>query len=183
MTDILGSKAKDYYSKENAKLYELSGAYRRIQESMTVDALSISEFKPNSFILDLGCGTGFSLNVLKKNGFKTLGIDICFEMLKFAKEKKFNVILADMINLPFKDEVFDNLISISVVQWAKITDYSQVLDEIKRVIKKEAIIQFYPKEKEEFDYFFKLSKKKFSQVNIFLIGEGVKEKKYIKLKK
>jgi ubiquinone/menaquinone biosynthesis C-methylase UbiE len=155
MTDVLGNKAVDYYSKENAKLYELSGAFKRIQESMTADALSISDFEPNSLILDLGCGTGFSLNVLKKRGFNAIGAD----------------------------ESFDNLVSISAIQWAGLNDYAKVLDEIKRVIKKEAILQFYPKEKEEFDYFLKLSKKRFRISQVFAIGEGVKEKKYIKLKK
>jgi ubiquinone/menaquinone biosynthesis C-methylase UbiE len=183
MTDVLGQKANDYYSKENARLYELSGAFRRIQESMTADALSISNFEPNSFILDLGCGTGFSLNVLKKAGFNIIGLDISFEMLKYAKDKKFNVVLANMNNLPFKNESFDYLVSISAIQWSDIKDYSKVLDEIKRVIKKEAIIQFYPKEKEEFDYFLKLSRKKFACSEVFVIGQGVKEKKYIKLKK
>lgn len=183
MTDVLGQKAKDYYSPENSKLYELSGAYKRIQESMTADALSISDFESDSFILDLGCGTGFSLNVLKQSGFDIIGLDVSFEMLKYAKAKKFKVILGDMNSLPFKDESFDNLISISAIQWASIKDYEKILDEIKRVIKKEAIIQFYPKEKDEFDYFLKLAKKKFRILEVFVIGQGVKEKKYIKLKK
>jgi ubiquinone/menaquinone biosynthesis C-methylase UbiE len=181
MSDILGNSAPDYYSKENAKLYELSGAYQRIQESMAADALSISDFEHGSLILDVGCGTGFSLNVLKKSGFKAIGIDASFEMLKYAKEKKFEVILADMASLPFKDESFDNLISISAIQWARVQEYGKVLDEIKRVIKKGAVVQFYPKEKWEFEYFFKLSKKKFSNSQVFIIGEGVKEKKYIKI--
>ncbi|MFA5303884.1 MAG: class I SAM-dependent methyltransferase [Candidatus Nanoarchaeia archaeon] len=183
MADILGQEAKNYYSKENAKLYELSGAYRRIQESMTSDALSISEFHPDSLILDLGCGTGFSLNVLKKSGFNAIGIDVSFEMIKYAKAKMFKVILGNMNSLPFKNESFDNLISISVIQWADIKEYPKILDEIKRVIRKGAVIQFYPKEKEEFEYFLKLAKKRFASLEVFMIGQGVKEKKYIKLKK
>ncbi|MFA5333936.1 MAG: class I SAM-dependent methyltransferase [Candidatus Nanoarchaeia archaeon] len=183
MADILGQEAKDYYSKENAKLYELSGAYRRIQESMTYDALSISEFKPDSLVLDLGCGTGFSLNVLKKSGFNAVGIDVSFEMVKYAKSKNFKVILGSMNSLPFKNEAFDNLISISAIQWANIKEYAKILDEIKRVVKKEIVIQFYPKEKEEFEYFLKLAKKRFASLEVFIIGQGVKGKKYIKLKK
>jgi 18S rRNA (guanine1575-N7)-methyltransferase len=183
MSDILGNNAPNYYSEENAKLYELSGAFKRIQESMAADALSIGDFEPDSFVLDMGCGTGFSLNVLKKFGFRAVGIDASFEMLKYAKGKKFEVILADMAYLPFKDESFDNLISISAIQWADAQKYGKVLDEIKRVIKKGAIVQFYPKEKKEFDYFFSLSKKRFRVSQVFLVGQGVKAKKYIKLKK
>jgi len=183
MTDVLGSKAENYYSAEASKLYELSGAFKKIQESMAADALSISNFKPESKVLDLGCGTGFSLNVLKKSGMKTFGVDISLEMLKYAKKKSFAVALADMKSLPFKDESFDNLISISAIQWAEASEYEEIIREIRRVIKNEAVIQFYPKEKWEFDYFIKISGKIFRSCEVFAIGQGVKEKKYIKLKK
>lgn len=183
MTDILGKKAVDYYSKENAKLYDLSGAFKKIQESMANDALSLADFNPKDLILDLGCGTGFSLNVLKKNNFSVLGADVSFEMLRYAKKKGFLVVNADMKKLPFKDKCFDGLVSISAIQWEAPKDYSLILDEIKRVIKSCAIIQFYPKEKAEFDYFIKLSKNKFGKVEVFIIGQGVKAKKYIKLSK
>lgn len=183
MADILGNKAVDYYSKEESLRYDLSGAFRRIQESMAFDALEIADFSKNFFILDLGCGTGFSMNVLKSEGLKCLGIDISFEMLLHAKNKGFDVFLADMKSLPFKDESFDGLISISAIQWESPEDYNLVLDEIKRVIKDSAVIQFYPKNPYEFDFFLKNAKKKFFEANAFIVGSGVKAKKYIKLKK
>ena len=183
MTDVLGKKAVDYYSLENAKLYELSGAYKKIQESMTADALSLADFKAKNLILDLGCGTGFSLNILKEKNFKAFGVDLSLEMLKYAIRKGFLVANADMKHLPFKDESFNGLISISAIQWEEPTNYSLILDEIKRVIKNSAVIQFYPKEKAEFEYFIRLSKKKFTSIEVFSIGQGVKEKKYITLSK
>ncbi|MDD2678332.1 MAG: class I SAM-dependent methyltransferase [Candidatus Nanoarchaeia archaeon] len=181
MSDVLGENAVNYYSKESAKLYELSGAFKRIQESMAIDALSLSDFKKNDLILDLGCGTGFSLNVLIKKGFKAVGIDVSFEMLAHAKNKGLIVACADMKNLPFKDESFDGLISISAIQWEAPENYGLMLDEIRRVIKNSAIIQFYPKEKAEFECFIKLSEKKFEIVEVFSVGEGVKEKKYVRM--
>jgi len=182
MADILGENPIDYYSDSTAKKYELSGAFRRIQQGMAFDAISVGDFKKGGKVLDLGCGTGFSMDALKSNGFKAFGADISLEMLKFAKAKGFNVVLADMKSLPIKDGAFDNLISISAIQWEKPKDYSVVLEEINRVIKDSAVVQFYPKEKIELDYFIRLAKKYFI-VNAYLIGQGIKEKRYIKLKK
>jgi ubiquinone/menaquinone biosynthesis C-methylase UbiE len=182
MADILGDNPIEYYSSGTSKRYELSGAFRRIQESMALDAIDIGSFKKGAKVLDLGCGTGFSMNALKSKGLKAFGVDISIEMLKFAKNKGFNVALADMKSLPIKDESFDNLISISAIQWEKPKDYSIVLEEIKRVIKDSAVVQFYPKEKAELEYFIKLAKKYFL-MEVYIVGQGVKEKIYIKLKK
>ena len=182
MADILGDDPVKYYSFGTAKKYELSGAFRRIQKGMALDAISIGDFKKGAKVLDLGCGTGFSMDALKSAGLKAFGIDISLEMLKFAKNKGLRVALSDMKKLPIKDEAFDSLISISAIQWENPKDYSIVLAEIKRVIKDSAVVQFYPKEKHELDYFIKLAKKHFL-VELYSVGQGVKEKRYIKLKK
>ncbi|MFX1502459.1 MAG: class I SAM-dependent methyltransferase [Promethearchaeota archaeon] len=39
-------------------------------------------------ILDLGCGTGFSSEILIQNGFRVIGIDILDDMILKAREKK-----------------------------------------------------------------------------------------------
>lgn len=182
MTDILGKNPILFYSYNEAKKYNLSGAFKRIQKIMTLDALEIINFKTNSKILDLGCGTGFSTKILVDKGLKVIGVDISKNMLSFAKKKNLNVIKSNMTSLPFKDKSFDGLISISAIQWLKSSEYNQVLKEINRVIKDKAIIQFYPKNQIEFDYFIKLAKKYF-KIEIYEMGEGNKKKKYISLYK
>ena len=39
-------------------------------------------------IADLGCGTGFSSEILVENGYRVIGIDILMDMLSKAKSKK-----------------------------------------------------------------------------------------------
>ena len=182
MTDVLGKDPILFYSYEEAKKYNLSGAFKRIQKAMTLDALEIINFEDKSKILDLGCGTGFSTKILKEKGFNVIGLDISKNMLIFAKEKNLKVIESNMTSLPFKDNSFNGLISISAIQWLKNQEYNIVLKEINRVIKNKAIIQFYPKNNVEFDYFIKLAKKIF-KIEIYEVGQGNKKKKFISLYK
>ncbi|MBN1923603.1 MAG: class I SAM-dependent methyltransferase [Nanoarchaeota archaeon] len=182
MSDVLGDSPTDYYNKEQARLYELSGAFKRIQSRMTLDALSIACFKPESRVLDLGCGTGFSTIVLKEKGFNVTGCDVNEHMLDYAKKKGLRTVLCDIRSLHFKDEEFDYLISISTIQWVKPREYEDVLREIHRVVKDSAIIQFYPKNSAEFEHFIKIARKLF-HTEAFVIGTGNKAKTYIRLKK
>jgi len=73
----------------------------------------VSEKKP-VVILDLGCGSGRYLPFLK--GELIVGIDFSIGMLKHAKKfKNANFIQADIFNLPFKENTFDLIISMSII--------------------------------------------------------------------
>jgi 18S rRNA (guanine1575-N7)-methyltransferase len=110
-------------------------------------------------MLDVGCGTGLSLEVLKERGFSAVGIDISQPMLDIAKRKHLKVKRADFTSLPFKDGSFDAIVSISSLQWIYgksyediVEKYSRTAKEFYRVLKEKgkAVIQFYPKTDEEF---------------------------------
>ncbi len=182
MSDVLGDDPLTFYNEEEARRYNLSGAFKRIQQSMTYDALSVGEFEKGAKILDIGCGTGFSTEVLIKEGFKAVGCDVNDKMLKFAKKKGIDVVLCDMRKLPFKDNEFDYFISISAIQWLKPLDYRSALREMHRVAKKGGVVQFYPKHIEEKRLFLREAKRFFS-VEVYEVGEGVKKKEYVRLKK
>ena len=70
-------------------------------------------------ILDVGCGNGRNLIPFAEKNFTCEGVDFSIEMLNHAKSKfkklnlksKFQV--ANMIDLPFKDNSFDYLICIA----------------------------------------------------------------------
>ncbi|APC08339.1 class I SAM-dependent methyltransferase [Neomoorella thermoacetica] len=90
-------------------------------------------------ILDVGCGTGnFSLE-LARRGVKVTGIDISDPMLAKARKKAADAGLAieflhaDAMNLPFGDNTFDKIVSVTALEFAP--DLKAVLEESYRVLK------------------------------------------------
>ncbi len=86
--------------------------------------------------LDIGCGEGLYLKILK-NSF---GVDISINALKKAKKNSENVVLADARRLPFKEKSFDLILSIEVVTHIDKKYWKEVFNEIDRVLKKNGII-------------------------------------------
>lgn len=89
----------------------------------------------NSKVLDIGCGDGRFINYLSRAGLESVGIEFSIEALKKAKERNLSVCLADGHFLPFRDETFDIITCIEVLE--HIFNYADVLAEMKRVCKKQ----------------------------------------------
>ena len=69
-------------------------------------------------LLDIGCGSGISGNVLGENGHMWVGLDISKAMLDVASEREVegDVILSDMGHgFGFRPGSFDGAISISAL--------------------------------------------------------------------
>jgi ubiquinone/menaquinone biosynthesis C-methylase UbiE len=81
--------------------------------------------------IELCCGTGVCGSALTKAGWQMTGVDITWEMLEKAKEG-FNVVQANVENLPFENNSFDLAI---LRQALFLFDPNSALKEIKRVIK------------------------------------------------
>lgn len=111
----------------------------------------ICSFIPKSFseknILDIGCGLGFTLAMLKEQGFKNIyGIDIIHKALKGAQDAGLkNLIQSDIENgfIPCKRGFFDLVICTEVFE--HLFDPVSVLEKIKIVLKKGgvAVLSFY----------------------------------------
>ncbi len=123
-------------------------------------------------IADLGCGTGFSSEILVEKGHRVVGIDILIDMLlkaktkkKFLKkEKELELILADINFLPLKRASIDHVISISAYNFIihrknLISDISKTVNNTARYLKKalkpngRVVIEFYPKDEKELNTF------------------------------
>jgi ubiquinone/menaquinone biosynthesis C-methylase UbiE len=97
---------------------------------------------PEEKILDVGCGTGvFTLNVL---GFgpRVTGLDISYPMLKRAELKAkgypFQAVAGDMKHLPFADECFDRVVSMTALEF--IADGQAAVEDMFRVAKKGGVV-------------------------------------------
>lgn len=98
-----------------------------IQTSMANRALELLMLPDRPcLILDIGCGTGLSGDVLGRAGHQWVGMDISQAMLEIAVEDtEGHLVLSDMgQGVPFRPGVFDACISISALQWLCNADKS-----------------------------------------------------------
>lgn len=132
-----------------------ASAYKKAKIELTKEILDIdifdynvtgflSEFfKPDHLILDAGCGTGRFCFWLNKKGISCIGVDIVPEIVEkaaaYAKEKELptSFIVADMCNLPIRDESIDGYISLGVVGHFRSTlEVVKAFKECRRALKK-----------------------------------------------
>lgn len=138
---------------------------------MTHRALSLLNLTSPSLILDIGCGSGLSGEILSSidtsaGGPHTwIGMDISPSMLDIALQREVDgdLFLADIgQGVPFRPGSFDAAISISAVQWLCNAETSDVTPEgrLKRFFEGlyaslkrggKAVLQFYPKNEQQRD--------------------------------
>jgi ubiquinone/menaquinone biosynthesis C-methylase UbiE len=92
----------------------------------------------DEMILDAGCGTGvFTLDILSC-GPQVIGLDISLPMLLRAGKKlkrfPFQMVLADILNLPFQKGSFDKVVSVTALEF--IREAEDAVDELFRVTKR-----------------------------------------------
>ncbi len=100
--------------------------------------LNLLSPKGGEFVLDAGCGTGiFTLDILS-SGSKVIGLDLSLPMLERAEKKlkghPFQIVLADMLNLPFPESSFDRVVSVTALEF--IEDGKAAVCELFRVTKR-----------------------------------------------
>ncbi|KAJ6668587.1 hypothetical protein lerEdw1_012069 [Lerista edwardsae] len=71
------------------------------------------EQKPGSLIADIGCGTGKYLTV--NSEVYNLGCDYCGPLVEIARNKDCEVMICDNLNLPFRGQCFNAIISVGVI--------------------------------------------------------------------
>lgn len=89
-------------------------------------------------VLDVGCGTGQLVRYFQNHGFNAYGIDNSRIALKKAhqKNKAEKLILSPATKLPFKNETFDFLCAISLIEHLNKNGAEEFLKETKRILKK-----------------------------------------------
>jgi len=100
--------------------------------------LNLLSPKSHEFVLDAGCGTGiFTLDVLSL-GAHVIGVDLSQPMLSRAAENtrgySFQAVLADISLLPFQENVFDKVVSVTALEF--IEDAKGAMEELFRVTRK-----------------------------------------------
>ncbi|MFW9940982.1 MAG: class I SAM-dependent methyltransferase [Candidatus Thorarchaeota archaeon] len=172
--DYLNEKAEEYDSSKWMERNQKRSTLLSIQYLFDEKLDDKEEFGKKMgiplLVLDLGCGTGFSSEILVENGFKVIGIDILPDMIFKAREKKdkknLELILADINYLPIKANIIDHIISVSSYNFItygkenygeKIKLLSETANHLNKILKKKGriIIEFYPKDDHELNIFNK----------------------------
>ena len=134
----------NYYDEISEGYEELHKEEQEKKIALIKEKLNIN---PEDKLLDVGCGTGLTTRPWK---CKRYGIDPSKKLLEKAKQQDTEGIyeLAPAENIPFKDNEFDIVISITAIQ--NFNDIEKGLAEIKRVGKDKFILTFLKKsEKKE----------------------------------
>nr|QBH74327.1 hypothetical protein [Aphelinus abdominalis] len=149
-----------FYNDTEAQKYSYNSRMIEIQEQMTQRAMELLVLPEDQqcLLLDIGCGSGLSGNVLEEEGHHWIGVDISAAMLRVALEREVegDLMLVDMgQGMPFRAGAFDGAISISALQWICNIDNSG--HKLQRRLNKffdtlfaclsscaRAVFQFYP---------------------------------------
>ena len=121
-------------------------------------------FRPQ-LLLDIGCGSGLSGDVLSDKGHRWVGLDISRNMLDIAERRgaEGDMLEHDMgTGLPFRPGTFNGAISISALQWLCNADTKEQVPKrrlmrffqsLYRVLQRgaRAAFQFYPENSVQLD--------------------------------
>ncbi len=130
--------ADEYYN-------SIAEGYDELHEAEQIKKLAIVkkelDIRPDTKLLDVGCGTGIS----SQFDCNVVGVDPSKDLLSIAKRKfpKTAFKQASAESLPFANHTFDIVISLTAIQ--NFTSIKQGINEIKRVGKKQFALTFLKK--------------------------------------
>ena len=112
------------------------------------EVIDMYEQKDKIKVLDVGCGSGYSVNYLSQQGFDATGIDASEEIIEIGKKKykNVNIKVMDANKIDFPNDYFDIILfecSLSIM-----SEPIKILSNCKKFLKKDGLILLS-------DFFFK----------------------------
>jgi 2-polyprenyl-3-methyl-5-hydroxy-6-metoxy-1,4-benzoquinol methylase len=85
----LTGHASLFYNEKEARKYHSSSRMINVQREITLRSIELLLLPPDqtSFVLDVGCGSGLSGQVLEEHGHVWVGCDVSRDMLQVAHER------------------------------------------------------------------------------------------------
>lgn len=112
--------------------------------SSLVDPMCLVIKKDAKSILDVGCGQGLPMEMIKMRMKveRSVGVDIFDPYLDELKKKKIHdeYVKSDIRKLPFKDKSFDVAIALQVLEHLPKKDAWKVLEKMERIARKQVIV-------------------------------------------
>ena len=152
--DIARKFSKDFFDGNRKHGYGGYSYNERFWKDVIPDFIEYYKLDEDSKVLDIGCAKGFMLYDLKKAlpKLEVRGIDISEYAISYAREGMQNYLeIGNAKKLPYSDNSFDLVISVTTLHNLNREDMKLALKEIMRVTKKDAFITLdaYSDEKEK----------------------------------
>lgn len=127
----------DSFSRAAASYDSVADLQRRVADTLFTKLSGSIGQEQQGRILDLGCGTGYSLPVLRPVAEHLIAMDLAEGMLRFTRDhperRADNFICGDAEDLPLNDESVDCVFSSLSIQWCE--NIAAVFSELYRVLK------------------------------------------------
>jgi ubiquinone/menaquinone biosynthesis C-methylase UbiE len=132
------------YDERYRRVYEAGAEYweEPIPTEVLIKFLFENKLRKGSVVVEFGCGEGRNSVFLARSGFKVVSIDTSRSGLTRAKQLskrgkvEVDLLIADVVNLPVRDEIFDFEVSVSCLSLMTIQDArDRHLRESYRVLK------------------------------------------------
>ena len=141
-SDLKDFRCNAWKSKKMAKSY--AKTVEHIFFDNVTSKIFIENISANSYVLDVGAGTGRLSFLLADNGCRVLSCDISKEMLSYICKNKGNrnidILESPANSIPLEDEKFDAVVSMDFM--LHFFDWGDLLKEQARICKKGGIIMF-----------------------------------------
>ena len=150
--------------KETEQNYDLLAEdYARTRAFIPDDIKQMADYvSPGERVLDMGCANGRLFTVLREKKADYFGIDISEKLIEIAERDypQANFQVADALALPFPDNYFDKVLSVSVLHNIPSREFRfKYLQEAQRVLKSKGLLVLrvwhFWKRKEGWQIFFK----------------------------
>lgn len=95
--------------------------------------------KKDDIILDIGCGNGKTLNAVFEQGFNIIGLDASIYALKLISVNA-DLVQADILSPPFKEESFDKILMIHILDHFLRDNRERIIEIAKRLLKPQGLL-------------------------------------------
>lgn len=136
-SEIVKFYPKDFHRKDETFLYKLiSPCFNAAQASIV---RLFKKQKPNSALLDIGCGNGGFMLSMQRNGYEVFGVELNLEAAKYAPDSlKGRILYKDIKECNFTPKSFDIITCFQSLE--HIFDLEELFGEIRRIMKDDGIL-------------------------------------------
>ena len=133
-------KQKIFRSKPDPSKYSTTDEPREVPCQKETYFLALNFITVKDKVLDVGCGLGYGINILSIKAVEVYGVDVDKKSITYCQDNVFgkNPKLKELkhydgYHLPFKDNEFDTVTCVDVIE--HVQNYDAFIDELLRVAK------------------------------------------------